>query len=371
MLCRADQTGETRMGVPTKRVIGIFVSSNKAQRTLELVKTLKLKFDGLRLVKAGGEVGIPLLRSPTPDDQHIFRTELGGFRIREATFATLTLKPKDIREALRELLPSPLAFQLRRAFDTVGDIVIIELPRSLEPYSQMVGRAISEVNPQVRLVLKKSSEVTGVYRTRELEKVWGSGGTETVHREFGCEYRVDVSSVYFNPRLAHERHRIAEQVKSGEVVVDMFAGVGPYSILIAKLQPECRIYAVDINPAAVAYLRKNILTNQVAVQVIPLCGDAEELSKGELRGVADQLIMNLPSDASRYVGAALRILKTDGGVVHYYEFEQRGESLASVKDHLSRAALAVGRRVQFFIHCGVVREVAPGKVQVALDAFIK
>jgi tRNA (guanine37-N1)-methyltransferase len=160
-------------------------------------------------------------------------------------------------------------------------------------------------------------------------------------------------------------------VKEGEVVVDMFAGVGPYSILIAKLQPHSKVYAVDLNPSAVKYLKENILANKVADRVIPLLGDARKFSQGELRGTANRIIMNLPSEAELYLDSALKVLKSSGGLVHFYEFTDREASLNSVTERFRTAVLAAGRKVHSFRYHKVIREIAPSRVQVALDAEIE
>ena len=105
----------------------------------------------------------------------------------------------------------------------------------------VIGEGIMEINPHLRLVLRKSGQVSGTFRTREYEAIAGEGDSETVHEEFSCLFRLDVTKVYFNPRLSHERMRVARQIKEGERVLDMFAGVGPYSILIAKTQRDSQI----------------------------------------------------------------------------------------------------------------------------------
>jgi len=352
------------------RLQGIFVPTRQAQRTLELLKSLELRMTDFKLQRVNEMVGIPLVKTPTVHDEKILTRELGSFQIRESWFQPLISRPKDLREAVRGVLPSRLSTQLPRSLDLIGDIAIIELSPELAPYSVEVGEAVLRVNPHVRLVLRKSGDVTGRFRTRGLEVVTGSGPTETVHHEFGCRYHLDVSSVYFNPRLAHERRRVAEQVKEGEAVVDMFAGVGPYSVLIAKYQPHSRVYAVDLNPSAVKYLKENVLANEVPDRVIPLLGDAREFSLGELRGTADRVIMNLPSEAEHYLDSAVKALKRTGGLIHFYEFINREASLNSVAEKFRTTVLAAGREVRSFRYSRVIREIAPSRVQVALDAEI-
>jgi tRNA (guanine37-N1)-methyltransferase len=300
----------------------------------------------------------------------VLRGELGDIRIEEASFEPVPARPRSLRDVLQATIPANLISSLPRSLDIVGDIAIAELPPELELYSAEIGQGILQVNPNVRLVLNKTSEVAGVHRTRGLQILAGSGGMETVHREFGCSYSVDVGTVYFNPRLGHERRRVAEQVMPHDVVVDMFAGVGPYSILIAKLHPQAKVYALDINPSAVRYLKENVLGNGVTDRVIPLQGDTRTLAETSLHGTADRVIMNLPSSAEDFLDAASHILKIDGGYIHFYSFAQRGVNLNAVKEQFHTALLDQKRRVRAFSYCNVVREISPTRVQIAVDALV-
>jgi tRNA (guanine37-N1)-methyltransferase len=359
------------MEVRSKPLPAIFIQTRKTQRALELLREMKLELDGFLLQRDAEAVGVPLVRSPSARDENILRREIGNFQLREALFEPAPARPRNLRDAVRTTVPSDLLTRLPRSFDIIGDIAIIEFPPELEPYSLEVGQGVLQVNPHVRLVAKKTGNVTGTFRTRGLQEVAGSGSMETIHREFACRFHLDVSSVYFNPRLAHERRRVAEQVAQGEIVVDMFAGVGPYSILIAKLQPNSKVYAVDLNPSAVKYLKENILANDVADRVIPLLGDSRELSRTELQGIADRVIMNLPSEAERHLDGALRILKPTGGHVHFYRFTERNVDLNSVKENFKKTVLALDRSVRAIDYCNAVREISPSRVQVAVDASIE
>jgi len=316
-------------------------------------------------------VGIPLVHSPSARDEDILRATLGDIRIKENTFEPIVARPRNLRDAVQAMVPANLLSALPRSLDVVGDIGIVELSPELEPYSLEIGKGILQVNPHIRLVMKKASDVSGAFRTRGLQTLAGSGGMETIHREFGCSYRLDVTSVYFNPRLGHERRRVANQVLAGDVVVDMFAGVGPYSILIAKLQPHAKVYALDINPRAIQYLKENVLANGVADRVFPSLGDARTIAQGVLHGVADRVIMNLPSEAEHFLDAASLILKDTGGYIHFYCFAERGVNLAAVKEYFRASVLAQKRTVQSFIDCNVVREISPTRVQIAIGALVE
>jgi len=226
------------------------------------------------------------------------------------------------------------------------------------------------MDSHVRLVLRKSGEIAGTFRTRSLEAIAGTGNTETTHREFSCLYQLDVANAYFNPRLSHERLRVARQVKENECVLDMFAGVGPYSILIAKTHKGCEVHSIDINPDAFRYLKYNIMLNRVADRVIPLFGDARQLVEKDLRGRANRVIMNLPSDSSRFLEVALQALKEQGGVIHYYAFASRKDSVLEITKDVRSIIERHGRVVRSFPFSEIIKEVAPNRVQVAMDVLV-
>jgi tRNA (guanine37-N1)-methyltransferase len=349
---------------------GLVLPKQKAQKALGVLRRMGLSLDGYELRKNQASIMIPLARKPSEQQDDILRRELGTFQIQQVPFERTVSRPKNLQEAVADRVPSHLVSILPRSFDVIGDIAAIDLRPDLEPYATEIGRGILQLNPNVRLVVRKFGEVTGKFRTRDLQVLVGSGSMETIHREFSCSYHLDVSSVYFNPRLSHERLRVAGQVKENEVVVDMFAGVGPYSVLIAKLQPSSRVHSIDINPSAVEYLKENILANGVADRVTPMLGDVRHLSEVKVHGVADRVIMNLPSEAVKYIDAALRILRRDGGLIHFYQFTQRDTSVDSIKDSFQSSVAAENREVKSLGFSKQIREIAPGRVQVAIDAAV-
>ncbi|MBA7599809.1 hypothetical protein ES703_06849 [subsurface metagenome] len=133
--------------------------------------------------------------------------------------------PRNLREALRGQIPDEELKQVR-AFDIVGDIAVVKIPEKLLPKKQLIGQALMQVHHHVRTVLNQTTPVRGEFRTRELEVIAGEPRTETTHREGGCSFKVDLAKVYFSPRLATERLRVTKQIKPGEVVTNLFAGVG-------------------------------------------------------------------------------------------------------------------------------------------------
>lgn len=165
----------------------------------------------------------------------------------------------------------------------------------------------------------KKSAVEGVTRTRKLELIAGEDIYETIHKEHGVRLKLDVKKVYFSPRLATERKRLAKQVKDGEIILDMFAGIGPFPILIAK-EHEVDIYATDINKEAIKYMENNIEINKLKGKIRPILGDVNKIAeekfiKENIR--FDRIIMNLPGTAKDFLELAMTLVNNEG-IIHYY-----------------------------------------------------
>ncbi len=273
-------------------------------------------------------------------------------------------KPSDLHESLQDTLTKEELEELPTSFDIVGDIAILKLPDSLLDKKEEIGKGLMEVHGHLSTVLLQTSPVSGEYRTRDLEIIAGESKTETVHREHGCSFKVDLSKAYFSPRLAHERFRIAKKVKTDEVVTNMFAGVGCYSVLIAKhAQPE-KVYSIDKNSAAVEYMKENIRTNKTSATVIPIEGDAREAIEEHLQGVSDRVLMPLPEFARDFFDAAIQTLKSEGGIIHFYDYGEEPDpfesSLEFARENVEDREIKVREK-------NIVRSYAPNLYHVVLD----
>jgi tRNA (guanine37-N1)-methyltransferase len=347
------------------------IPRGETQRTIVTLRRLRLVDTSLELARTGDRVLVPLVHDPSAENMLELKQSCANPVITHASFEEKASKPRSLVNALQGKLPERLLPSLPHSFDVIGDIAILELREELAEFSSAIGVAVMQIDPHLRLVLRKSGEVAGIFRTRKLVPIAGLGRTETVHREFSCQYRLDVAAAYFNPRLSHERMRVAKDVREGEQVLDMFAGVGPYSILIAKTQCASKVTSIDINPQAFAYLKHNILLNRVADRVVPSLGDSGKLASGELRGTANRVIMNLPSESSKFLDAAVQALGEGGGSIHYYAFAPRGQNIDEIKRMISSVVKRQGKRVDSFTFSNVIKEVAPNRVQIALDVAVK
>jgi tRNA (guanine37-N1)-methyltransferase len=276
--------------------------------------------------------------------------------------------PRNLREALRGRIPEDLLSKLR-AFDIVGDIAVLRLPPELRPYAREIGEALMRVHRHVRAVLNQVSPVSGEFRTRQLEHVAGERRTITLHRENGCVFRVDLARVYFSPRLGTERLRVARLVRPGEVVTNLFAGVGCFSVEIARLADPARVYSIDINPAAYQLMLENIRLNRVGDRVLPFLGDCRQVVRTRLRGEADRVLMPLPELARQYLPVAFDALRPSGGVIHFYDYGREPDPFGPSAEYVAREARARGLRAEV-LAARRVRSYAPRCYHVVLDLRI-
>ena len=274
-----------------------------------------------------------------------------------------------LRKILSEFLPSDELVYVYNSYDIVGDIVIVRLTDKSRKRGQIIAKAIMSVHRNVKTVLAQTSPVHGDFRLRKMEYIAGENKTTTVHRESGCLFTVNVGECYFSPRLFYERMRIAKQVRTGEVVVNMFAGVGCFSIVIAKHSNAEEVYSIDINPAANQNMQENVRLNKAYGEVIPVLGDAKDVIEKRLCHVADRVLMSLPEKAFEYLPYALLALKKSGGWIHYYDFEHAKKNESPVeKVKLKVSEKLEGLRVAFEIPFGrVVRSTGPNWYQIVLD----
>ena len=277
-----------------------------------------------------------------------------------------------LRKILTDILPREELAYIYNSYDIVGDIAVVRLTETSKKHDKVIAEAVIKVHRNVKTVLAQMGPIRGDFRLRKLEYVAGENKFTTVHREHGCLFSIDVEKCYFSPRLLHERMRVAKQVKKGEIVTNMFAGVGCFSIIMASHSEVERVYSIDVNPAAVKYMLENIRLNRVYAKVVPLQGDAREIIQKRLRHVADRIIMPLPEKALEYLPCALLALKNKGGVVHFYNFEYASKNESAVeKVKLKITERLESSSVNFEFTFGrVIRTVGPNWYQIVIDITV-
>lgn len=274
------------------------------------------------------------------------------------------MRERIVKRALKEIIPAEEINKAITSMDIIGDIAIIKIPWEWENRKYEIGEAILSTLNGIKGVFRQISPVDPEYKVRGIEWLAGKKETITIHKEHGCSFKLDVAKVYFSPRLSFERLRISELIKSKEIIVNMFAGIGTFSILIAKRKSPERIFSIDKNPEAFNFMLENIIINRVSNIVFPILGDAKEVVE-ELEGIADRILMPLPDLSIQYLPYAIKCLRGSGWI-HVY-LHQEGESKKKalieaeklLRERLSNKIISIGGRV--------VRSVGKKLYQVVLD----
>ena len=250
---------------------------------------------------------------------------------------SLLRREKVSKLSLDKILTKDEMKLLPRAFDVIGDILVLELPEELEKKEKRIAEAYLDAYRNIKTVVKKSTAHSGVYRTRKVIVLAGENRKDTIHRESGLRFKVHIEKMYFSPRLGHERLRIAELVRKGENVLVMFSGAGPYCCVISKHSSASMVYGVEINPAGHQYALENVQLNKLG-NVELYCGDAGKIVP-KLERKFDRIVMPLPKTGEKFLPIALKYAKK-GGVIHYYAFcgekEIMKESVERVQEICAR-----------------------------------
>ena len=286
---------------------GIKIKKENAERFRKYLIEQNLLIKDLKINKDEEFVYFPVNDYPN---------KISSFEPVKMEFEKTKEKPKSYKDIA--LIPAKFKKKLPTSYDVIGDILIIKIPKELMYYKRQIGKALMKVNKNITTVCH-TNPVTGEFRTHNLEVISGKKSTFTIHKEYGLNFYLDISKAYFSPRLSEERKRIADLVKTGEIVIDMFAGIAPFSIMIAKYAKPKIVYAFDKNKDAINYALENIRLNKVIDKIEMIHADSKDIKNVLLKKVSrvDRIIMNLPFTAHKYFPNALSLI-SDRCVIHYY-----------------------------------------------------
>ena len=272
-----------------------------------------------------------------------------------------------LKKALGGVLSEKESEELFSAFDQIGDIIVIRIPDSLIPKKKIIGEKILEQVSTAKSVFYQSSDVEGDFRTRSLELVAGENRTETEYKEYGCRFIVDVEKAFFSPRLSTERERIANLVQNGDIVVNMFGGIGMFSIMAAK-NKKCTVYNIDINPIASKLCEKNITLNKLDGKVISVNGNAAQIITNQLENKGDRTLMLLPERSDEFLEDAILATKNNG-IIHYYSHihaDKKQDAPKLSEQHY----LEITKVKSEILNSKIVRAVGPRYYQTVVDVKI-
>lgn len=234
-------------------------------------------------------------------------------------------------EKIREVPPEHLPSRAK----LMNKVALVRLRKEVERLKHEIGELILQFYNVRAVYLVRGVE--GAERRPHLELIAGEPVREIIHREYGCTFKLDLTQLMFCLGNSFERLRVAGLTGEGEVVVDMFAGVGQFTIPIAVLGEPEKIYAIEINPLAHRYLLENIWLNNVNDKVEAILGDCREVAPRMLCGIADRVLMGYFGGTIETLHAALLALKPEGGIIHFHELAKRGGEEDFVKEVLETA----------------------------------
>jgi tRNA (guanine37-N1)-methyltransferase len=272
-----------------------------------------------------------------------------------------------LKEAVAGVLSEKEIADLYGAFDQIGNIIIIRMPYSLVSKKKAIGKILLQRIKIAKSVFYQSSPVEGDFRTRNLELIAGEDNTETEYKEYGCRFKVDVKKAFFSPRLSTERNRIADLVSDGETIINMFGGIGMFSIIAAK-KKKCTVYNIDINPDAIELCNQNIMLNKLKGKVESVTGDATKIIEGGLSGKGDRILMLLPERSDEFLDSAIKASKKNA-TIHYYchIHSDKKNSVANLaKEHFMKVIKVKSE----ILGSKIVRPVGPRFYQAVVDAKI-
>ena len=270
-----------------------------------------------------------------------------------------------IIKQLSKELPDKLIKKLPNKWEKVGEVVTLVLPKELEKYKTIIGEKYAEIL-NCKTVLNDIGGITGEFREPNVEVIFGSKETETTHKENGIFYKLDPQKVMFSSGNMDERIRMATISNKSEVVVDLFAGIGYFTLPIAVYSKPEMIVACEKNPVSFDYLKENITLNNVSDIVEPLYGDNREVVP---KFIADRVIMGYIGNTKVFLETAINCLKENIGIIHYHDKIPEKNIPNTPMDMVSKVAEKFDRKVDLIGHKHV-KSYAPGIGHFVFDVKI-
>ena len=246
-----------------------------------------------------------------------------------------------LQTRLGERIPAEL---LPRRIRVLGHVAILWLDSQIVRHKHLIGQATLEYDGKIKSVLRRTDAIAGPYRQPAVELIAGSPETETRFRENRVIFHLDPRKVMFSVGNKAERQRMSK-LGAGELVVDMFAGIGQLSLPMAVHSNPKRIHTIEWNPDAYHYLVENIQANRVSEIVQPHLGDTGQITPTVCQKQADRVIMGLIQGTELYLEQGIQCVRS-GGMIHIHEIGPKEDRGAKMMQRITQVASLNARQVE-------------------------
>lgn len=282
-------------------------------------------------------------------------------------------------EILKAVLPENTMLS---SYSAIGSIVHVNLKPELLDYKDVIGRVLQDKLKGCKSVVNKIDNINNVFRNFDFEVIYGSSDLKTTIKENKCLFDLDFSEVYWNPRLCTEHERILKKLKSGDLLYDVFAGIGPFSVPAAKM--GCIVLANDLNPNSCKWLEVNKNKNRIKDELLTIINkDGSKFIQEDLKAhliswskkITSKnkihVTMNLPAIAVEFIKYFNNLFEWDEisdlslPILHIYTFVKTDKSYEEGIESIMQEYFS-GIKEENIQEILRVRNVAPNKEMVRI-----
>lgn len=354
-----------------EKLKGLAVEKKQAQKTIQLLDSIKARKKNVKPLKKKKKIIIPLEKKAKKTAlEKLLKRKKISFQVVSALFEKQSPKVLSLKQALKGKLSQKEIDLAIGAYNVLGDIAVLEIPEKLKKKEKIIARALLETNPRLKTILKKSGVTKGKYRVHPVKFLAGEKKALAFYKESGCQFKIPLGKVFFSPRLQKERLRISKLIKKGEIIGALFAGVGPFPIVFAKNSPMKKALAVELNPLAFKQMKENITLNKAGDKIEPIQGDVKKIVAKKLKGKCDRVVMPLPKGGETFLREAIQCIKPEGGIIHFYQFTSTEKPFKKPLEFIKQACQQEKRKCRI-LRKAKVRTFSPKIIQVVIDFKVK
>jgi tRNA wybutosine-synthesizing protein 2 len=270
-----------------------------------------------------------------------------------------------IVKKLSASIPESYVSLLPKKWEKIGRVLLLKWDHQLDEYKEIICSAYAaELNATT--VLGDVQGIVGPLREPTVELLYGSSQTETIHVEHGIRYKLDPQKTMFSSGNMSERIRMASLNTMDETIVDLFAGIGYFTLPLAVYASPRQIIACELNPVAYRYLCDNIVLNHVTDKVRPMLGDNRRVAP---RNIAERVIMGYLGGTAEFLPLALDCLKHARGIIHFHD-TFADEQVPEEPFQQVRKSAKKKKRTATLLQYHRVKSYAPGISHVVIDVRI-